>query len=326
MMVSQFPHVSIVIVNYNAKDALLQCINSIHEMIYPKNKLEIIVVDNDSSDDSCNAVKRAYPKVKLVQNKKNLGYVGINSALPSCKGEYIYFINNDVTLNKECLNNLVKTIESDPSIALASHTLINYYNRKLVSGGTWASRAMYSGHFKKTGKSKIVEIPYMGGGLIRKSVVKKLGYLFDPDYFIYAEDFDLGLTIRLLGMKTVQIPGAVNYHMHALAMKKYSTSCRNTFLLERNLLTTFLKIFSLKSIFILLPYVIIFRILTIAKDVLSLRIKNAFSRICSIVWIVLHLPGIISKRNKLQNIRKAGDNYILEIFTEKHLFKKPFIV
>ena len=166
----------------------------------------------------------------------------------------------------------------------------------------------------------------MGGGLIKKSVITAYGYLFDPDYFIYAEDLDLGLRIRLLGMKTVMVKKALCYHMNSITMKRFSTPARNTFLLERNTLITFFKLFSLKTILLLLPIVIAARIAAISKDVLRGNAKNAYARIQAISWIIIHPALIKRKREIIQKVRKVPDSAVLGIFSEKYIFKKPHLI
>lgn len=322
----KLPFISIVIVNYNGLDVLKICVPSLIKIKYPKDRYEVIVVDNDSNDGSVEYLRKQYPSIKIVQNRRNLGYVGINSALPYCKGKYIYFNNNDNAVNPDGVGEMAKALGSDDSIAMVVHTTINYYDRSLVSGGTWVSRSMYCGHYPKANNLDIKEIPYMGGAMIKKTFIENFGYLFDPDYFIYAEDLDLGLRIRLLGMKTIVVSKAVNYHMHSITMKKYSSQHKNTFLMERNSLITFFKIFSVKTIIALLPYVLLLRILTIGNDLLALKLKNALARIKAIVWIMLNFNMVMQKRKETQRLRKADDKYILKIFTEKYIFRKPFTV
>jgi len=174
---NSLPFVSLVVVNYNGADILRDCLPSLLKLEYPKNRYEIIIVDNASTDGSIEFLKSKYPKIKIVQNSRNLGYVGINSGIKFCKGSYIYFLNNDLILDKNCLLNLVKEIEKDERVGMVAHTGINYYN-KLVSGGTWVSRAMYCGHHPKSDNEDTKEIPYMGAGLIRKSIIERYGYLF----------------------------------------------------------------------------------------------------------------------------------------------------
>jgi len=323
---TKYPFVSLVVVNYNGKDILNICLPSLEKQNYPKNRYEIMVVDNASTDESIEFLKKRHPKVKVVQNKKNLGYAGINNGLKKCKGEYVYFLNNDLILEKNCLRYLVEELQKNKNVGLAVHKGINYYNKKLVSGGTWVSRTLYCGHHAPDDNKKVIEIPYMGSGLIKKSVITTYGYLFDPEYFIYAEDLDLGLRIRLLGMKTVMVKKALCHHMGSITMKRFSTSARNTFLLERNILITFFKIFSLKTILLLLPAVIASRIVAISKDVLRGNVKNAYARIQAIGWVVTHPTLINRKRAATQKIRRVPDSTLLSIFSEKYIFKKPHLV
>ena len=208
---------------------------------------------------------------------------------------------------------------------MAAPRLVNFYNKTLKSGGTWVSRAFYNGHIKGNGESNVKEIPYLGVGLIKKDFVDRFGYLFDSDYFIYAEDLDLGLRIRLNGKKTIFDPDAIIYHIHARTTEKISKSFP-TYLMERNSLITFFKILSLKNIIFYLPYVFGIRLFAGIMDTLTLNFNNALARIKAILWIIFHINLIIKKRKETQKFRKADDKFILKVFSEKYLFKKKFIV
>ena len=315
--------VSIVIVNYNGKDLIKTAIDSIKKSTL--RNFEIIVVDNASTDGSKEFLRKNYNNINIVENSLNLGYTGINNAVKFCKGKYILFLNNDIKLDKNCIKNLVRVIESDESIGMTAPKLINFYDETLVSGGTWLSRAFYSGHIKGEKESGNIEIPYLGVGLIRKSIVGKYGYIFDPDYFIYGEDVDLGLRIRLFDKKIVLVSNAFLYHMHAATSKQKSKAFA-TYLMEKNLLTTFFKILSIKNILLFLPFVLFARIIAVLKDIATLQIGIAFSRMKAILYVLLNFNLIIKKRVQTQKLRKVTDNYILEVFSEKYLFKPKFIV
>lgn len=317
------PKVSIVIVNYNGKDLTLNLLKSISKLNY-KN-YEIILVDNDSTDGTQEIVKNSFKDVKLVENKKNLGYSGTNSSIKYCEGKYILFLNNDMDLDKNSLNELVKTAEVNNDAAMIAPRLVNFYDKNLKSGGTWLSRAFYNGHIKGNDKGIIKEIPYLGVGLIRMDFVEMFGYLFDSDYFIYGEDVDLGLRIRLVGKNMLFEPKSLMYHMHSVTMEKQSKSF-STFLMERNLITTFFKIFSLSNIIIYLPYVLFLRLIAIIKDILALRFDLAFARLKAIFSVLFNFNSIIKKRQEIQKFRKVNDGYILKIFSENYLFKEKFNV
>ncbi len=106
-----FPAVSIITVNYNGVRFLAGLFDSLSRLDYPAEKIEIIMVDNNSSDDSCEFVSRKYPNVKIIRSDKNKGYAGGNNAgFRIARGEYIALINNDCTVEKQWLSGLVKTL------------------------------------------------------------------------------------------------------------------------------------------------------------------------------------------------------------------------
>lgn len=315
------PLVSAVIVNYNGMEVIGGAIKSLDGQSY--RGIEIFVVDNNSTDGSQEFVRKNFKNAKLVQNKDNLGYSGINNAIKFCKGKHIFFTNNDISLDKNCIKKLVECLENDENAGIACPKVVNYYDQSMASCGTWLSRAFYNGHFRCGSDSK-KEIPYMGIGLMKKEIAQKFGYIFDGDYFIYAEDVDLGLRARLLGYKTMHIPDAVLYHIHQHTTKK-SRKWRLTYMMERNLLTTFLKILPLKNIIIYLPYALILRFGAILKDILTLNFANAFARAAAILAVIVKMPKVLEKRNEVQKLRKKDDSFVLEVFTEKYLFNKDKI-
>ena len=90
-----------------------------------------------------------------MKNKKNLAYIVSSRGLRNCKGKYIYFNNNDLILQKKCCQYLVQEIKKDKNIGMVANDAINYYNTKIVSGGTWVSRAMYCGHHPTEDKKEV---------------------------------------------------------------------------------------------------------------------------------------------------------------------------
>ena len=313
--------VSIVIVNYNGEKLLQAALKSVYKLKFNYG-FEVIVVDNNSDDGSIGFIQKKYKDVIIVKNKHNLGYSGINSALKHCKGKFVLFLNNDIEIGSSCLEKLYNNV-LNKDVAMAVPRIVNYYDKGLKSYGTWVSRSFYCGHI---GENPIVkEVPYLGVGIIRKDIVEKFGYLFDPDYFIYGEDLDLGLRIRLLGMKTLLVGNAILYHMHSATMQN-SSSSKKIFLMERNLIVTFFKVLSLKNVILFLPYVIGFRISAIVRDILTLQFSKAFGRIMALLFVALNFGAIMEKRKKLQKLRRASDSFILKVFSEKYIFKRPFTV
>jgi GT2 family glycosyltransferase len=317
------PIVSVVIVNYNGIKLLKAIIESLRKNSF--KSYETIIVDNNSDDGSQEFVKKNYKNIKLVENKENLGYSGINSGLKHCNGKYILFLNNDMEIEKNCIKKLVEVLDDD-SIGMAAPKLISYYNKNIISGGTWLSRAFYNGHINGGNVSGKRAIPYLGVGMIRKNIVDKYGYLFDPDYFLYGEDVDLGLRIRLLGKKVLFADDAVLYHMHALTAIKHIKPVKMTYLMERNLLISFFKNLPSSMIFLYLPYVLLFRAFAMMKDIIYLNFPSLFARIKAVLWIVFNFHKVLSKRKKTRKHNKVTTRFFAVVFTEKYLYRKKFIV
>ena len=312
------PLISVIIVNYNGKHLLKRVIESLKKQNF-SGGMEIIVVDNDSTDGSRNFIKKNYKYVKWVQNKENLSYPGANSGIKAASGDYVLFTNNDVEFKNDCISKMYNVLANDKSIGMTVPKLINYYNRKIDSKGTWVSRSFYCGHLTYGSDDKLKIVPYMGIGLLGMDIIRKLGYMLDIDYFLYAEDLDLCLRLRLLGYNVVYVPDAIIYHVHSATMDKYSTSARKTFLLEKNLLTTFFKICSFNNILILLPYVISMRFILMLKDLITFKFNIFFARLKALFWVIFNVRKIYRKRKHVQTIRKRSDKFLFKVFNEKEM-------
>ena len=120
------PFVSIIIVNFNGRALLEECLPSVFALDFPKHRYEVIVVDNNSSDDSVQYVKKNFPQVKLLEASENLGFTGGNNlGFSHAKGEYIVLLNSDVVVDKRWLRELVNSAQP-ADVGLVSSKL--YYN------------------------------------------------------------------------------------------------------------------------------------------------------------------------------------------------------
>lgn len=118
--------VSIIIVNYNGKHLLEECLSSVFSIDFPKNNYEVIVVDNDSQDDSVNYIKTNFPEVKLIESGNNLGFAGGNNlGIKYANGKYYVFLNSDTRVDKGWLKELVKTAQ-DNNVGAVSSKLYYY--------------------------------------------------------------------------------------------------------------------------------------------------------------------------------------------------------
>lgn len=235
------PLVSIAITNWNGKKYCLDCLKSILLSSYPPKLLEVILVDNASTDGSVEAVKERFPWVKILKQTKNLGFsAGINEGFKKATGKYILVLNNDVVLEKDYVKELVEVAEKSENIGIVGGKVYSFSkSRQLQSLWGWIDRKlMHVIHPPGTGEidrgqfDKNTEVDYVPFlCLIRKKVLQKVGYL-DERYFSTYEDTDLMIRVKDAGYKIIFCPKAVIKHKGAVAFG--SGSPRLTYYLQRN--------------------------------------------------------------------------------------------
>jgi len=217
-----FPLVSVVILNYNGLkylDGILKaCLDSVLKSNYPN--LEVIFVDNGSTDGSAEFVARHYPKVRIVKNRCNLGFSeGFNRGIKASRGKYIALLSNDMTVDSNWLNPIISFMEENPKVGLAGFKRIILGTKDIIDG--IGGNLYLSGRVKSIGRLEIdrgqydtirEDLDYIGGAMvIRRETLNKAG-LFDPNFFIFSEDIDLCYRIRKNGYKIVYIPYSIIYH------------------------------------------------------------------------------------------------------------------
>src|SRR3989344_3604679 len=122
MLKENWPRVSILVpvIEVDVRQYLYPFLDSIFDLVYPSQKLEILLMDNGLSKETKEMLSRKYPKVKIFGNGKNKYFArAINEIAKKSKGEFLYIINYDTILHSECLKNLVTSMNSDPKIAVA---------------------------------------------------------------------------------------------------------------------------------------------------------------------------------------------------------------
>ena len=233
---SENPLVSVIVLNYNAGELLLNCIESIKKSGY-KN-LEIIVVDNISTDKSQKACKEKYPDIKLIQNDENFGYCeGNNIGIREAKGDYIIILNPDTIVESNWIEELISAyskfgegLYQPKHLSLSEKTVYMSAGNMLNIFGFGYARE--KGKKDKNQFSEIEEIGYASGTCLftSSSVLKKVG-LFDPLIFLYHDDLDLGWRASHLGIKSYYVPTAIIYHAESYSLR---WSAEKFYWLERN--------------------------------------------------------------------------------------------
>ena len=230
------PLVSIIILNYNAGQLLLDCVNSIKKSNY--SNFEIIIVDNLSNDQSHKKCKSKFPEVKLIENKENLGYCeGNNVGIRHATGKFIVIMNPDTEVSPSWLHELIIAYEKQGEGIFQPKILS--LNEKQVLQSTGNMLHVFGFGFAKDKGRKdegvdeeIKKIGYASGTCLftSRNVLDKVG-LLDSFLFLYHDDLDLGWRASQIGINSYYVPKSKIYHVESYSLK---WSAKKFYWLERN--------------------------------------------------------------------------------------------
>ncbi|MDG7002193.1 MAG: glycosyltransferase family 2 protein [Nitrososphaerota archaeon] len=258
------PVVSVLILNWNGKFILKNCLDSLKLQTY-KN-WELVVVDNASTDDSVEIAMAKFPQAEVFLLRTNLGFArGNNFGITKTNGKYVILLNNDTEVEPNFIETLVKEAEKDDSIAsvgckiVQSDNSVKYCPIYSVEGGFLFHRTIAG--FLRRGKEYTRHFDYHASVvacvgtavLYRKSVLERIG-MFDPFYLSNWEDNDLGLRMNIAGFKVVYTPTTIVYHIGGASEGSWLSHKRYT-LVVRNALITYYKNFELRHALIRTPIV-----------------------------------------------------------------------
>jgi len=256
------PLVSIIILNYNAGELLLKCVKSILNTNY--ENFEVILVDNVSSDNSHRECKERFKQIRLIENKKNLGYCeGNNVGIRNAKGDYVIILNPDTTVEP------------------------NWVDEFLVAFGTYGE-GLYQPKILSLYEKKILQstgnmLHLFGFGFARdkglldtnnRNNIEQIGYASGTCLFTSMEVLDLGWRAAQTGIKSYYVPKAVIYHAESYTLK---WSAKKFYWLERNRRYCLLTHYSKKTYAKMFPSLILVDILVwifyLSKGFLGSKIR-----------------------------------------------------
>lgn len=216
------PKVSIIIVNWNGKYLLKNCLNSIKDWTSYFN-YDVIVIDNGSADGSVEMLRKEFPLVKLVINKENVGFAkannqGIRRAL-SNDADYVLLLNNDTkVIHCDWLENMVRVAEADSKNGIVGCKLI-FPNGEIQHAGGYVN---IKGSHHYTEGDKIKEVDYVTGAafLIKREVIEKIGFFDEGFSPLYAEEVDYCIRAKRSGYKVIYSPKTVIVHYTGATAKR----------------------------------------------------------------------------------------------------------
>jgi len=320
------PEVSVVVINWNGRDYLRACLES---LIRQRDAdFEVIVVDNGSSDGSVEMVRQEYLgrgdfRVRLIANESNRGFCAANNqGFAEARGRFVAILNNDAEAEPGFLAALRRAFDVAPDIGMAAAKILVYEDPRRIDKVGHLIYPDGQNRGRGTGELDIGQYDHMEeclwpdgcAAMYRKEMLDHIGG-FDEDLFIFGDDAELGLRARMAGWRCLYVPEAVVRHHRGGAMKTGSTG--RVFLIERNRLLLAIKLFPL-SLLLLNPFYFMARLaaglLAAAGDKGEMaRFPGLWNKI-RLAWTILRAdvaalkmaPQTLRKRRRLRPILKMS--------------------
>ena len=316
------PLVSIIILNYNAGKLIEECVESIYQSNY-KN-YEIIIVDNNSKDNSHVECKEKFPLINLIENKKNLGYCeGNNVGIRKSKGEFIIILNPDTIVDPNWINELIlgfrkcgDGIYQPKFLTIDDKSIIQSTGNMIQLFGFGYSRN--KGDQDTNEYNNIENINYASGTCLftSKEIFTQLD-LFDSFLFAYHDDLDLCWRASMQGIQSYYVPNSIVFHPSEGFSFKWSDF--KFFLLERNRLYCLFTHYSHNTILKFLPSLIL---VDFAVSFFYLKSGLFKQKLRASLDILKNINKINSRYNEIQKKRTVDDKTIISNFKNEVILPK----
>ena len=226
---------SVIIVNYNTKNLIKNCLKSIFQAL-DGLRYEIIIIDNASTDGSAKLIKKRFPDVCLIKNKKNSGFArACNQGAKIARGKILFFLNPDSQVRNKIFSKVFNFLRENPRVAIVSPLILSSdYSVQPFSFGkeTGFFQTIKNKFNKKSLKTnnypgESLEVDWVSGAAltIRRDIFEKIGG-FDEKFFMYFEDRDLCWRVRNLGYKIVILANAKIVHLGGRSLVSHKTRKR----------------------------------------------------------------------------------------------------
>lgn len=313
--------VSLITVNWNGLEYLKMLFSSLRKVSY--QPIEVILVDNASSDESVTFTREHFPEVKIVQNDKNYMYArGNNEGIKVARGEILCLINNDVKVDPGFLEPVVQTFLSDEEVvacqpkildlqlpeqfeyAGAAGGFIDRYGYPFLRGRLFFTVEEDRGQYDAD-----INLFWASGAclFLRRNALGQIG-LLDEDFILHMEEIDLCWRIHLAGKLIRYVSESLVWHKGGGTMsaddprKVYWNYRNNIFLLVKNLSgVNLIKVVCARFFLDFLAF---------AGEIARGKLRSAISILKAYIWVLLHVPLLFRKRRLVQRQRIAGDRQV----------------
>ena len=320
---------SVIVLGHNGRVYLEDCLASVLDQDLPREEYEVLYVDNGSRDGSEALVRERFPQVRVLALDRNYGYAeGNNIGFRQTGGEFAVFLNQDTVVRRSWLRELAEALRSSGAVAGHANIIQPWYpefagiEERAGVGAAYTSEVNRLGyvHYRRLPSSdEPLDTLFLHGVciIVRRDLIDELGYVFDPDFFAYAEDLDLGLRVRALGYRSVVVPRAVVYHKHTLQTAMSWRTVVKTVRIIRNRYLAFFKVMAGWEFALMVPLV------TIGAPFNALEFGLGRSRqvlyglalvpatLVALVITLCQLPRYAAKRRQVRDAARSRDGWCL---------------
>jgi len=330
------PQVDLIILNYNGKRFLDDCIKSVKQTNYPNFIIHLL--DNNSTDDDVDYVRKNYPFVNIIQNPANNGFcAAYNLSFEQCTGKYFVCLNNDITVKPDWLQHLVDSAEADETIAALQPKIVSIFDEKKFeyAGSSGGMMDVYGFPFLRgrvfdtieddNGQyDDVKEIFWTCGAamFIRAEVLKITGNL-DEDIVHHMDEIELNWRMRLAGYSLKVIPASVILHYGGATIQQ--ESFKKIYWNHRNSLYMMMKNYGLQNAITKTAVHIFLDWVAILQGVITLKFTRPRAILAAHYWNLLNFGLILKKRKFSQSIRKVEDSEIIKVLYPSSVVLKYFL-
>lgn len=312
---SKLPLMSLVVVNYNGREHLAECLDALAGDKYP-GPVQLLLVDNASTDGSLTIAEEyaaTSPHITLLRSSTNRGYAGgVNFALPSARGRYVVVLNMDLIVTPGWLTSLVEFMEANPGAGAASPLLvlaedpgrINAIGQDVHVTGLGFNRGLWRPVADLAPDPVRVSGIHGGAFIIRRDVLERAGGMDDTG-FLYHEDVEISWLVHLMGYDLYCVPRAVVRHKYVLTMY-----AEKLFLLERNRVAMLFEHLAAASWVLLAPLLACTEAMMWGYCLLRGR-RFMQAKAASYRWLVQQRAVIRERRAAVQALRQRSDRQVL---------------
>lgn len=321
------PKTTITIINYNGKNLLNKCLQSL--LHQSAENFDIVIVDNGSTDSSIEDIENNFISsdtgLKIIQLERNTGFAGGNiEGLKHSNGTYVALVNNDTETDKNWLSELILGMENDSTIGICASKMISYGIDIIDTAGDGFSTVL-KGFKRGEGedprryeKKEYVFGACAGAALYRREMLDEIGF-FDEDFFLIYEDTDLNFRAQLAGWKVMYVPDAIVHHKVRSSIGEMSDiavyySLRNSELVRIKNVPFGIFLRCLPWFLISEISEFIYFVLKHRRFLLYFRAKKDALKL---------FPKMLKKRKEIMKNKKVSNQYIMSMMTpvwEKDFF------